>query len=529
MKTFKPIIAPRSSDPTTPVNRSILLNDDSLGFTPHVINFGNHVSKAVVSEDIDFETTKDGVVIVDEMIEEPSKHLEVLTATLRHIGLPHKCWKMVDDLRQAKIRLTKNRWESWCYLPAYYWMTDLFGHNQSLQSVILDKSKYDNIEMALKYTSGRNGYDALMRYFNTVIGVGTWRVTKHVYELDEVFYEHLVNTDLDPTRPVPSEILTRLPDWCVYVKFPDNRIFRTLESPPEKSIPDDDRRGYVAKRITGDVEMTADGLARDPFYQAKVPVRGFFAFIDNWIGIDPDSDFVKARRIMFGSDKIADSSKCLTILVDDGRWYSLHDTDDRTNKTLGDRMPLFEIISIPLGDWSIQDALLPSVCWLHDSPPDAVSTDVLISQALDGIAPFLNALLYICDVNNDIRNQKSGKTIEEYRKNKIKRPAGFLPGNTTTWDVGKRVGSILSNGEKLIRQAEEAASRLADTDTPSRLIPRIPHWRRAHWHLYWTGKGRTVPKHNWIQPVLVNADIGDVDRLPVVEREVKNEKVAELA
>lgn len=39
-----------------------------------------------------------------------------------------------------------------------------------------------------------------------------------------------------------------------------------------------------------------------------------------------------------------------------------------------------------------------------------------------------------------------------------------------------------------------------------------PHCRAGHWHLYWTGKGRTIPKVQFLHPCLVNADsVGDVE------------------
>jgi len=39
-----------------------------------------------------------------------------------------------------------------------------------------------------------------------------------------------------------------------------------------------------------------------------------------------------------------------------------------------------------------------------------------------------------------------------------------------------------------------------------------PHLRAGHWHLYWTGRGRTTPKMNFVHPCLVNADeVGDVE------------------
>jgi hypothetical protein len=39
-----------------------------------------------------------------------------------------------------------------------------------------------------------------------------------------------------------------------------------------------------------------------------------------------------------------------------------------------------------------------------------------------------------------------------------------------------------------------------------------PHVRAGHFHLYWTGKGRTIPKVQFLHPCLVNADsVGDVE------------------
>jgi hypothetical protein len=36
-----------------------------------------------------------------------------------------------------------------------------------------------------------------------------------------------------------------------------------------------------------------------------------------------------------------------------------------------------------------------------------------------------------------------------------------------------------------------------------------PHWRRGHFHTYWTGPGRTIPQLKWVRPVIVNADQGE--------------------
>ena len=56
-----------------------------------------------------------------------------------------------------------------------------------------------------------------------------------------------------------------------------------------------------------------------------------------------------------------------------------------------------------------------------------------------------------------------------------------------------------------------------ESDAGNHAGPR-PHLRQGHWHLYWTGKGRTTPKMNFVHPCLVNADeVGDVE----IQRTVK--------
>ena len=45
-----------------------------------------------------------------------------------------------------------------------------------------------------------------------------------------------------------------------------------------------------------------------------------------------------------------------------------------------------------------------------------------------------------------------------------------------------------------------------------------PHIRKAHWHLYWTGPGKSIPKTKWILPIFVKGGSADI---PTVIRPVK--------
>ena len=37
-----------------------------------------------------------------------------------------------------------------------------------------------------------------------------------------------------------------------------------------------------------------------------------------------------------------------------------------------------------------------------------------------------------------------------------------------------------------------------------------PHMRRAHWHLYWSGHGKMVPKIRWVSPIFVKGDGNEI-------------------
>ncbi len=78
-------------------------------------------------------------------------------------------------------------------------------------------------------------------------------------------------------------------------------------------------------------------------------------------------------------------------------------------------------------------------------------------------------------------------------------------------------------GDRLSARWKELAERKEDGDSNGNRLQR-PFKRRAHWHLYWTGKGRHKPKVRWLAPVLVN-DRGD--ELPVTEHRSSLDEVDE--
>jgi hypothetical protein len=131
-------------------------------------------------------------------------------------------------------------------------------------------------------------------------------------------------------------------------------------------------------------------------------------------------------------------------------------------------------------------------------------------ELLTELSPLVNMVLYLCAQNAEVRDPTGKRTAPE-RPAPTKTKHGeriFPPSRPTTWDVGWRTGAALESASR----AESAES------TGAHASPR-PHIRRAHWHHYRTGKGRTETVLKWLAPMAINVDLGEV--IPTI-REVGN-------
>jgi hypothetical protein len=122
------------------------------------------------------------------------------------------------------------------------------------------------------------------------------------------------------------------------------------------------------------------------------------------------------------------------------------------------------------------------------------------------LLPFLSILLYLCSANREIQSPEG----REYRLPetcvRVSRKKGvraFAADQISTWQVAWRIGTALEAAER--RESGEQQERLPSAPTG---VPRKPHIRRAHWHLFWAGKGRTEPRVHWLPPIPVNVAQG---------------------
>lgn len=124
----------------------------------------------------------------------------------------------------------------------------------------------------------------------------------------------------------------------------------------------------------------------------------------------------------------------------------------------------------------------------------------------------LNACQYFCASNAEVRDVK----ISKNKKPKVTVNGKEKPVAVSMSEVGFRIGKRF---EAMYAQREEPEQRSDERSW----TPKRPHVRRAHWHHYWTGPGRTVLELRWLEPVFV---MGDSDRVDAVVHEVGRENAS---
>ena len=106
-------------------------------------------------------------------------------------------WIQVENLRRARGK-DLPAWPHWCYLPlaGAYAIVSGGGDNKV--------SPEDLPRVGI------------------IAALAAWRETQGLYEYDETLLDALWQTPIE--GEIPSEILRRLPEWCVYVPTPGRQL-----------------------------------------------------------------------------------------------------------------------------------------------------------------------------------------------------------------------------------------------------------------------------------------------------------------
>lgn len=114
------------------------------------------------------------------------------------------------------------------------------------------------------------------------------------------------------------------------------------------------------------------------------------------------------------------------------------------------------------------------------------------------VGHLLGALLYLCSTTIDAEVIPK-KAAAKIGRGLVRKPIRFTR-------VGWKLGPALTRYRKEIKHERQYG--------PVSVQP--PHQRRAHFQVYWTGKGRTVPKLYFIPPVWINRHLLDTDGIRTV-------------
>lgn len=131
---------------------------------------------------------------------------------------------------------------------------------------------------------------------------------------------------------------------------------------------------------------------------------------------------------------------------------------------------------------------------------------------LHGFIQFvLQSMLYLASNEPDIRPSSKQKYVYTGPRSTTK-----FKQTLVLEDVGVRYGNLI-RAQKQTQKSSSSDIIVKDlSEKPKRHI--TSHMRKAHWHTYWTGKGRTIPIVKWIPPTFV---CGESSILPVTIHKVK--------
>lgn len=114
----------------------------------------------------------------------------------------------------------------------------------------------------------------------------------------------------------------------------------------------------------------------------------------------------------------------------------------------------------------------------------------------------VRACYYLASKNAEIKEVKLPKNKRPLVRVLKNEPPKRV--NINTYDVGYRIGKAFE--QQLRHREDEISCSEQMQGAPTSRTVRS-HVRRAHWHHYWVGEGRTRLEVRWIEPVFVMGDM----------------------
>lgn len=124
----------------------------------------------------------------------------------------------------------------------------------------------------------------------------------------------------------------------------------------------------------------------------------------------------------------------------------------------------------------------------------------VVDELAASVTPLLNLVLYLCSEAADFGGERPmiPKPVRTKRGWRL-----FPPDKPRVWEIGARIGAALRSAH-LAEQTGRAQEAMDGRQSPR------PHVRRAHWHTYRVGAGRTDTTLKWLPPIPINIDNGEI-------------------
>lgn len=347
-------------------------------------------------------------------------------------------WKTLENQRLAPDVW----WGDWCYIPSREACFTLYAYAHPAELAVALKGDKQRLDEFLR--SMRKDLGLAFETIKTAMLAG-WRYTQDIFRFDNELYNSLINnTEVD--FKFPSEVLMRLPAWCVYVETPHGIFWSKYDS---------------AGNIT------------------DFPIDGFFIFIDDMMYSD-------IAVMQFGID-VNGTISCFDFPIE-------FPADLKPKRGVKER-----VSAKVRGVGSIKEIIEFLNADNHLKVPQEKSK-VMIERTAINLPKILSLLLYICSSEPDIVPTEKGVSLGFPKPKRTKNGMIlFPPDRPKVWIMGENIGKQIREARR-IREEYEAQT--------GRKYPKA-HIRRAHWHGYWTGKRDETQKfiYRWISETLVNVSV----------------------
>lgn len=123
-----------------------------------------------------------------------SRPIQNLNAAIRQYP---ETGRLVDEFRAGRGKGLPN-WPDWCFLPMAAWY-----------AIVSAGNKVDALPPHLSGDVAR------------LAALGTWRYSQGIYQIDQDLMSALMDSPI--SGDLPSDVLYRLPEWCIYIETPGQK------------------------------------------------------------------------------------------------------------------------------------------------------------------------------------------------------------------------------------------------------------------------------------------------------------------